>query len=169
MAKIKNDEEFFEVIDSLAMSGAKIETLEAQREEARVALLAEWSAKIDAVKKPHNAEFKRAKTYALDHRTRLLGNAQSAKTNVASWGFKFNPAKVIPLLKIKDEDMVSQLLALPENRGAPYLSATYKLDKSKISDGLARGVKWLGKLFQLTQSEQFFADKIKDKVEGETR
>lgn len=169
MAKIKNDEEFFAVIDSLAMSGARIETLEAQREEARVALLAEWSAKIDAVKKPHNAEFKRAKTYALDHRTRLLGSSQSAKTNVASWGFKFNPAKVIPLLKIKDEDMVSQLLALPENRGAPYLSATYKLDKSKISDGLARGVKWLGKLFQLTQSEQFFADKIKDKTEGETR
>ena len=41
MAKIKNDEEFFAVIDSLAMSGAKIETLEAQREEAKVALLAE--------------------------------------------------------------------------------------------------------------------------------
>lgn len=115
------------------------------------------------------AEFKRAKIYALDHRARLLGNAQSAKTNVASWGFKFNPAKVIPLVKIKDDDMVSQLLALPENRGAPYLSATYKLDKSKISDGLSRGVKWLGKLFQLTQSEQFFADKIKDKVEGEAR
>lgn len=169
MAKIKNDEEFFEVIDSLAMSGAKIETLEAQREEARVALLAEWSAKIAEVKKPHEAEFKRAKAYALDHRARLLGNAQSAKTNVASWGFKINPAKVIPLVKIKDDDMVSQLLALPENRGAPYLSATYKLDKSKISDGLSRGVKWLSKLFQLTQSEQFFADKIKDNVEGETR
>ena len=149
------------------MSGAKIETLEAQREEARVALLAEWSAKITEVKKPHEAEFKRAKAYALDHRERLLGNAQSAKTNVASWGFKINPAKVIPLVKIKDDDMVSQLLALLENRGAPYLVATYKLDKSKISDGLSRGVKWLSKLFQLTQSEQFFADKIKDKTEGE--
>ena len=167
MSKIKNDEEFFAVIDSLAMSGAKIETLEAQREEAKVALLAEWSAKITEVKKPHEAEFKRAKSYALDHRERLLGNAQSAKTNVASWGFKINPAKVIPLVKIKDDDMVSQLLALPENRGAPYLVATYKLDKSKISDGLSRGVKWLSKLFQLTQSEQFFADKIKDKTEGE--
>lgn len=169
MAKIKNDDEFFATVDALAMSGAKIDTLEAQREEARVALLAEWGAKIAEVKKPHDAEFKRAKAYALEHRERLLGNAQSAKTNVASWGFKFNPAKVIPLVKIKDEDMVSQLLALPENRGTPYLSATYKLDKSKISDGLARGVKWLGKLFQLTQSEKFFADKIKDKTEGETR
>ena len=88
---------------------------------------------------------------------------------MASWGFKFNPAKVIPLVKIKDEDMVNQLLALPENRGTPYLSATYKLDKSKISDGLSRGVKCLGKLFQLTQSEQFFADKIKDNAEGEAK
>ena len=72
MAKIKNDEEFFAVIDSLAMSGAKIETLEAQREEAKVALLAEWSAKITEVKKPHEAEFKRAKSYALDHRRNRL-------------------------------------------------------------------------------------------------
>lgn len=167
MAKIKNDEESFAVIDSLAMSGAKIETLEAQREEAKVALLAEWSAKIDAVKKPHNSEFKRAKAYALDHRTRLLGNAQSAKTNVASWGFKFNPAAVIPVLKITDAAMVEQLLALPEKRGMEYLNPTYKLDKSKIADALGRGVGWIKKLFQLTQTEQFFADKIKDNAGSE--
>ena len=46
-----------------------------------------------------------------------------------------------------------------------YLNATYKLDKSKIADALGRGVGWIKKLFQLTQTEQFFADKIKDNAQ----
>lgn len=61
--------------------------------------------------------------------------------------------------------MVEQLLALPEKRGMEYLNATYKLDKSKIADALGRGVSWIKKLFQLTQTEQFFADKIKDNAQ----
>ena len=166
MAKIKADEEFFAVIDSLAISGAKLDTLEARREEERVALLAAWGAKIDKIRKPHNAEFRRAKSYVLANRDRLLGRAQSAKTNVASWGFKANPASVIPVVKITDAAMVEQLLALPERRGMEYLHATYKLDKSKIADAIGKGVGWVKKLFHLTQTEQFFVNKIKDNMEG---
>lgn len=165
MAKIKNDEEFFAVIDALAMSAARIDTLESQRDEASLKLLDEWGKKIDAIKKPHKSDFKRAKDYAINHRERLLGKNQSAKTNVASWGFKINPSKVVPLVKIKDDAMVEQLLALPENRGTEYLATSYKLDKSKIADGLVKGVKWLCKLFQLTKDEQFFSDKIKENSE----
>ena len=166
MAKIKNDEEFFAVIDSVAQSAARIDTLKAQFNEAKIALNLEWGKKIEGVEKPHRAEFNRAKKYALDHRDRLLGNAKSSQTKAATWGFRENPTAVIPLVKITDSAMVEQLLALPENRGMEYLSATYKLDKSKIADAIGKGVGWIKKLFQLTQTEQFFADKIKDKTEG---
>lgn len=60
--------------------------------------------------------------------------------------------------------MVEQLLALPERRGMEYLHATYKLDKSKIADAIGKGVGWVKKLFHLTQTEQFFVNKIKDKT-----
>lgn len=167
MAKIKNDEEFFAVIDSVAQSAARIDTLKAQFNEAKIALSLEWGKRIEEVEKPHRTEFNRAKKYALDHRERLLGNGKSAQTKAATWGFRDNPAAVIPVLKITDAAMVEQLLALPKKRGMEYLNATYRLDKSKIADAIGRGVGWIKKLFQLTQTEQFFADKIKDNAGSE--
>ena len=74
MAKIKNDEEFFAVIDSVAQSAARIDTLKSQFNEAKIALSLEWGKRIEEVEKPHRTEFNRAKKYALDHRERLLGN-----------------------------------------------------------------------------------------------
>ena len=49
MAKIKNDEEFFEVIDSVAQSAARIDTLKAQFNEAKIALSLEWGDRIEEV------------------------------------------------------------------------------------------------------------------------
>lgn len=60
--------------------------------------------------------------------------------------------------------MVKKLLTLPG--GMEYLSVNYKLDKSKIADGIQNNIAWIKELFQLTKSEVFFADKIKDKTEG---
>lgn len=87
MAKIKNDEEFFTVIDSVAQSAARIDTLKSQFNEAKIALSLEWGKRIEEVEKPHRTEFNRAKKYALDHRERLLGNGKSAQTKAATWGF----------------------------------------------------------------------------------
>lgn len=97
MAKIKNDEEFFAVIDSVAQSAARIDTLKARLNEAKIALNLEWGTRIEEVEKPHRAEFNRAKKYALDHRDRLLGGEKSAQTKAglgasritASQSFRF--------------------------------------------------------------------------------
>lgn len=164
MAKIKNDEEFFAVIDSVAQSAARIDTLKARLNEAKIALNLEWGTRIEEVEKPHRAEFNRAKKYALDHRDRLLGGEKSAQTKAATWGFKDNRFAVIPIFKATDEEMVKKLLTLPG--GMEYLSVNYKLVKSKIADGIQNNIAWIKELFQLTKSEVFFADKIKDKTEG---
>ena len=160
MAKIKNDEEFFEVIDSVAQSAARIDTLKAQFNEAKIALSLEWGERIEEVEKPHKSEFNRAKKYALDHRERLLGGEKSAQTKAATWGFKEHRFAVIPVFKATDEEMVKKLLTLPG--GMDYLSVSYKLDKSAIADGIQNNIAWIKELFQLTKSEVFFADKIKE-------
>ena len=56
--------------------------------------------------------------------------------------------------------MVKKLLTLPG--GMDYLSVSYKLDKSAIADGIQNNIAWIKELFQLTKSEVFFADKIKE-------
>ena len=84
MAKIKNDEEFFEVIDSVAQRAARIDTLKAQFNEAKIALSLERGERIEEVEKPHKSEFNRAKKYALDHRERQLGGEKSAQTKTAT-------------------------------------------------------------------------------------
>lgn len=165
MAKIKNDKEFFTVIDSVAQSAARIDTLKSQFNEAKIALSLEWGKRIEEVEKPHRTEFNRAKKYALDHRERLFGNGKSAQTKAATWGFKDNRFSVVPTFKATDEEMVKKLLTLPG--GMDYLSVSYKLDKSKIADGIQNNIAWIKELFQLTKGEVFFADKIKDNAGNE--
>ena len=166
MAKIRNDEEFFAVIDGVAESAARVETLKAQQKEAEIALKLEWGKKIEAVEKPRKSEFKRAKAYALDHRARLLPDSKkSGTTKCATWGFKEYPAKVIPIIKQSDAAMAELLYTRADGLGRNYLNISYTLDKSKIADALAKGVKWIKSLFQQTKDEEFFAEKIKEKAE----
>ena len=169
MAKIKTDEEFFAAVDSVAQMAAQIEILKARQAEAQIALNREWGAKIDAIEKPHKALFNSAKKYAVANREALLGSELSGKTKAAAWGFRENPAKVIPKIKIKDAALVEELKALPLNRGMEYLNVSYTLDKSKIAEAIGKGVKWVCSIFQLTKDEQFYVDKIKAGKEPEAR
>ncbi len=165
MATIKNDTEFYNAIDQIAEDAAKIDTLKAQQKEAEIALKKEWATKIEAISKPKDAVFKRVKKYAIDHRDRLLGDSKTAQTKVATWGFSDNPEKVIPIIKTTDAAMVEQLRSLSGDKGYEYLNTAYTLDKSKIRDALHAGVKWIAKIFQLTQDEQFSISKIKSETE----
>lgn len=157
------DETFYALCDEIVIQTAEKDVLEARLLEAKAKLDLEFGAKIKPLEKAINSDKAAARKYATLNRTRLLGDAKSAKTKAAHWGFEATPAKVIPITKTAEELLVNQLVSMPGNKGKEYLSVIYKLDKSKIGDAIDAGVKWICSIFQKKSGDQFFVNPKADK------
>lgn len=159
MAKIQlNDDSFNQLVNECAGNKAELELKKAQLELDITELKKERSLEIDALDKLFKSQKKTLESYAKIHRERLFNKKQTIDNGVAVVGFRFNPQKVVPITKAKDGDMVELLKAKYDSKGMEFLTVSYALDKSKIGEALTKGVKWLTKLFQHTQSETFIVE-----------
>jgi phage host-nuclease inhibitor protein Gam len=159
---------FEQKIDVIAQQAVSIQTLEAERDKAKEAVLKKYNDQIAAIEKEQESELKLCAAYAGQRRDVLFAkDKRSADTPLATFGFRTGMPQVAKIGKTAEADLAT---LLHKDGHDEVLSISYNLDKpsilKRLQDTANAAPEWLKKLFKVKQEETFF---VTPKAQQETK